>query len=179
LAAQYALMSQWNVLENVRTQHLEKFRIDRDRFMKLSLYYAPGPPNFVPFQDLTFIANTEYPNILQEIHLAEQSYHTCVETLAIKNKRLEDFYKNPNVSNKSFDFETGKGVVQASAQDIFFIRRVTDALYESIDKALPKLKTTILRLEIFIKLIFPGWQALQMVHEDHRVTEQKEKNAKG
>jgi len=79
IAAQYALMSQWNIVEAIRVQHLEDLRNDPSRFTKLKLYWFPMSPSFVPFADLTFVLETKDPNILQEIHLAEQSYRGCAE----------------------------------------------------------------------------------------------------
>jgi hypothetical protein len=171
-------MSQWNTLENIRQQHLEKFRSDPQRFMKLSLYYPAASPSFVPFADLTFVANSKYPNMLQEIHIAEQSYRSSVDALAIKNGRLEEFYRDPKVSHRDFDPATGRSVVVADVKDIFFLQKVTDAVYEQFDKALPRLKTAVLRLEKFIKLTFPKLRALQMVEENPNNPEREQKRVK-
>jgi len=46
ITAQYALMSQWNIVEAIRVQHLEHFRNDPIRFTKLKLYWFPMAPTF-------------------------------------------------------------------------------------------------------------------------------------
>ena len=144
-------------------QHLEELRNDATRFAKLKLYYFQISPTFVPFADLTFVLETEDPNVLQEIHLAEQSYHACVDALRLRNRELEKFYQNPRVSHQILDFETGAGMASANPKDILFLRQATDALYSSVDRTLPRLATAVETLGKLIKSMFPGKKALRMI----------------
>ena len=168
IATQYALMSQWNILEAIRVQHLEEFRSDPGRFTKLKLYWFPMSPSFVPFSELTFVLETKDPNILLEIHLAEQSYRGSAEALQLRNQELKKFYENPRISHEIRDFETGAGVAAASQRDIIFLRQATDGLYLSVDRTLPRLKNAVEKLEKLIKAMFPGKQALRMVEVDEQ-----------
>jgi len=144
IAAQYALISQWNIIEGVRVQQLEKLRNDINRFAKLKLYRFQATPTFVPFADLTFVlVETKDPNLLHEIHLAEQSYHACVDALQIRYQELQKFYDNPRVSHQIQDFETGAGFAAASQKDLIFLRQATDALYVSVDRTLPRLASAV------------------------------------
>ncbi|MGZ5001668.1 MAG: hypothetical protein ACXWBM_00595 [Chthoniobacterales bacterium] len=163
IAAQYALMSQWNIIEGVRVQQLESFRNDPNRFAKLKLYRFRATPTFVPFADLTFVLETKDPNLLHEVHLAEQSYHACADVLQLRYEELQKFYDNPRVTHNILDVDTGAGVAAATAKDILFLRQATDALYESVDRTLPRLVAAAQKLETLIKAIFPGKQALHMV----------------
>lgn len=177
IAAQYALISQWNIVEAIRVQHLEDLRSDPGRFTKLKLYWFPMSPSFVPFDDVTFVLETRDPNILQEIHLAEQSYRGCAEALQLRNRELEKFYENPRVSHQIRDFDTGAGVAAASQKDLIFLRQATDALYVSVDRTLPRLTSAVENLEKLIRAMFPGRQALRMVPDssDHKGTENTQK----
>ena len=166
IATQYALMSQWNIVEAIRVQHLEEFRGDPGRFTKLKLYWFPMSPSFVPFSELTFVLETKDPNILLEIHLAEQNYRGSAEALQLRNQELKKFYENPRVSHEIRDFETGAGIAAASQKDIIFLRQATDALYVSVDRTLPRLTDAVEKLEKRIKSMFPGRQALRMVNLD-------------
>lgn len=159
LAAQYSLMSEWNILEGIRRQHLESLRDDPNRFVKLRLYYAPSYHHPVPFSEITAIARSSDPNLLQDIHIAEQRYHTAQETLALRNKLLEAFYQNPT---EDFDPQTGRGKTRADDKEIFFLRQVTDMVYHHFDRALPALAETVKKLEKFIKSEFKGARALRM-----------------
>lgn len=165
IAAQYALMSQWNIIEGIRVQQLEKLRDDPSRFAKLKLYRFRATPTFVPFADLTFVLETKDPNLLQDIHLAEQSYHACADVLETRYEELQKFYDNPRVSHNILDFDTGAGVVEATAKDVLFLRQATDGLYESFDRTLPRLASAVQKLEKLIKTAFPGKQALRMIPE--------------
>ncbi len=162
IAAQYALMSQWNTVEAIRVQHLEDLRNDPIRFTKLKLYWFPMVPTFVPIADLTFLLETEDPNLLHEIHLAEQNYRACVQALQMRNQELQKFYDNPRVSHQILDFETGAGVSRATDRDLLFLRQSTDVLYIAVDRALPRLIAVIEKLEKLIKSMFPGKAALKM-----------------
>ena len=165
ITAQYALISQWNTVEAIRVQHLEEHRSDASRFTKLKLYWFPVSPVFVPFADLTFVLETRDPNILHEIHLAEQSYRGCVEALQMRNRELEKFYDNPRISHQIRDFDTGAGVARAGDKDLIFLKQATDALYVSVDRTLPRLVEAIQKLEKLIKTMFLGKQALRMIPE--------------
>ncbi len=138
-------------------------RVQQRRFTKLKLYWFPISPTFVPFTDLTFVLETKDPNILHEIHLAEQNYRACVDALQLRNQELQKFYENPRVSHQIRDFETGAGVASASQRDLIFLRQATDALYLSVDRTLPRLTGAIEKLEKLIKSMFPGRQALRMI----------------
>jgi hypothetical protein len=155
-------MSQWNIVEAIRVQHLEDFRNDPIRFTKLKLYWFPVMPTFVPFADLTFVLETKDPNLLLEIQLAEQNYRTCAHALQIRNGELQKFYENPRVSHQIQDFETGAGVSRAADRDLLFLKHSTDGLYIAVDRALPRLVAAIEKLEKVIKSMFPGKAALKM-----------------
>ena len=162
ITAQYALMSQWNIVEAIRVQHLEQVRNDPIRFTKLKLYWFPMAPTFVPFADLTFVLETKNPNLLLEIQLAEQNYRACAQALQIRNQELQKFYDNPRVLHQIQDFETGVGVSRASDRDLIFLRQSTDGLYIAVDRALPRLIAAIQKVVKLIKSMFLGKTALKM-----------------
>ena len=163
IAAQYALMSQWNIIEGVRVRQLEKFRDDPTRFAKLKLYRFKATPTFVPFSELTFVLETNDPNVLQDVHIAEQSYHACVDALQTRYEELLKFYDNPRVTHHILDFDTGAGVAASNKRDVLFLRQATDAVYDIVDRSLPRLTSAVAKLEALIKAAFPGKQALRMV----------------
>jgi len=162
IATQYALMSQWNIIEAIRAQHLEDLRNDPIRFTKLRLYWFPMAPSFVPFAELTFVLETKEPNLLHEIHLAEQNYRACSQALQIRNQELQKFYDNPRVSHHVRNFETGAGVAAASDRDLLFLRQATDGLYIAVDRTLPRLAAAIQNIEKLITSMFSGKTALKM-----------------
>lgn len=162
IAAQYALISQWNIVEGIRIQHLEEFRDQPDRFAKLKFFVYKISPNYVEFSDLTFVLEGDDPNLLHEVHLAEQSYHSCIEALTLRNQQLEKFYENPHIKHTLLNAETGAGVSQASPKDVLFLRQATDALFVSVDRTLPRLTAAVAKLEKFSKFMFPNKRALRM-----------------
>ena len=115
-------MSQWDIIEAIRVQHLEHARVPATPAGSLSSGFTgfQWVPSFVPFADLTFVLETKDPNVLHEIHLAEQNYRACAQALQIRNQELQKFYDNPRVSHHVRDFETGAGVAAASDRDSAF-----------------------------------------------------------
>jgi hypothetical protein len=87
-------MSQWNILEGIRRQHLEPLRGDTNRALKLPIHYATPLHQPVPLQHIFFTARSKEPNLLQEVHIAEQSYNMAIEALTLRNRLLQEFYKN-------------------------------------------------------------------------------------
>lgn len=166
IETQFALMSQWNIVEAIRAQHLEELRTDPIRFTKLKLYWFPTAPSFVPFRDLTFVLETKDPNLLHEILLAEQNYRACVQALQIRNQELQKFYDNPRVTHHIRDFDTGAGVTSASDRDLIFLRQATDGLYIAVDRTLPRLCDVIEKIERLLQSKFPGRPALRMTNID-------------
>jgi hypothetical protein len=119
-------------------------------------------PSFVPFAELTFVLETKEPNLLHEIHLAEQNYRACSQALQIRNQELQKFYDNPRVSHHVRNFETGAGVAAASDRDLLFLRQATDGLYIAVDRTLPRLAAAIQNIEKLITSMFSGKTALKM-----------------
>jgi hypothetical protein len=142
IRAQYALMSQWNILEGIRRSLLEPQRNEPDRFVKMPVFFAYGRHASVPFDEIAFIALTDEPNLLQEIHVAEQSFETCIEALRLKNQKTEEFYSASDVRIIDFDIQTGRSRVDAPHQRIFFMKQATDNLFAVVDRAIPQLLGT-------------------------------------
>ena len=96
LATQYALFSQWNIVEDIRKNFLDSFRKDPERHFKQLQYFRVVGELSVPFEDLTFIIDSKTPNLLQEIHIAEKRFTSSIEVLnKLNQKRLEIQDKYP------------------------------------------------------------------------------------
>jgi hypothetical protein len=162
LSTQYALMSQWNILEGIRRQYLEERRNDPNRFIKLPLFQAPSHHYAIPFTGITFITQSKDPNLLQEIHIAEQAYLTSIDCLSILNQEKKAFYDNKNIHHETFDFETGVGKLIATPKDLFFVKEATNSLYSIVDKSIPTLDLTVKSVAKAIKSRWPKRRALSM-----------------
>ena len=165
IAAQYALMSQWNVVEEIRVGHLERFRHDQERFAKLPLFYFDVSPTFAPFAELTFLIETTEPNLLQEIHLAEQSYQTCVNGLKLRNQELSKYYENPRLQHHLVDFESGKTITRGDRKEALLLSKATDALYTCVDRTLPRLAGAMDKVERIRVSLFPDKKPLPMIRD--------------
>jgi hypothetical protein len=173
LRAHYALISQWNIIEGIRKDLLEPMRDDPNRFLKFPVYYAFAQPVRVPFSEISFIAQSDNPNLLQEIHISEQKFDSVVNAHKLLTSKIENFYSRSDV--QEFNFETGHSRVNASSKDIYMIEKWTDNLYDLVDSALPKIKKDLELLTTFTKTKFKGMTALQLVSiESHQKEKKKD-----
>jgi hypothetical protein len=171
VATQFALLSQWTILENVRRDHLESLRTDPERFVKMARFYTTIAHFSVPFSEITFIANSDEPNLLQQIHIAEQSYLGAVQAIDLYNQKREEFFKNAEGRIEQFDMATGKTTIATSAREIFMMKSVTDILYQQIDKTLPLLDVEVKNIWKFVKRNFKGMKAIKFEkHPENKVS---------
>ncbi len=166
LRAHYAIMSQWNIVEGIRKNLLEPHRDAPQRFLKLPVFYSFGEAVRVPFEDISFIAHSGEPNMLQEIHIAEQNFDTVINIHKLLTQKLESFYSDPSVKTIEFNINTGKSCVEADPKKIFFIKKLTDILYDAVDKALPILRKESDNLTAFTKERFKGMKALKLAMKE-------------
>jgi hypothetical protein len=164
LAAQYALFSQWNVIEDMRKNLLEPSRKDPQRHFNMLQYFRVVGELNVPFEELTFIIDSKDPNLLQEIHIAEKRFKSSTDLLnKLNEKRLEIQDKYPP---KNFDMKTGRGSEMiVPAYEVYRLKVLTDLLYDEVDKALPDLTKTNDRLLKFIKTNIKGKKGAIFVPE--------------
>jgi hypothetical protein len=164
LTTQYALFSQWNIIEDIRINLLEPFRKDPERYFKMLQYFRVVGELSVPFEELTFIIESKEPNLLQEIHIAEKRFTASTEMLnKLNQKRLEIQDKYPP---KNFDMKIGRGSEMiVPAWEVYRLKGLTDLLYDEVDKALPDLTKTNDKLFRFIKTNLKGKKAAKFVSE--------------
>ena len=161
LAAQYALFSQWNIVEDIRRNLLEPSRKDPNRHLNLRVFIRAQAPLTVPFKELTFIIDSDEPNLLQEIHLAEQGYIGAIDTLERWNAIRGDFYSK--YQPETIDMATGRASVTVQSKDIFLLKNAADILYDQVDKALPKFDEQIKKVFKYVKRNFKGKKAINAI----------------
>jgi len=168
LATQYALFSQWNVVEDMRKNFLEPFRKDPQRHLKQLQYLRVVGELSVPFEELTFIIDSKEPNLLQEIHIAEKRFTSSTDLLnKLNQKRLEIQDKYPA---KNFDMTTGRGEIDVPRYEIYRLKALTDLLYDEVDKALPDLFNTNRLVFDFVKTNLKGRKPAQFIPVEAQTT---------
>src|SRR6266566_1404717 len=154
LNTQYALFSQWSTLENIRKTFLEPFRNDPQRLQKQKHFLRMMGELKVPFDELTFVIDSEEPNLLQEVHLAEKAFLGSIDLLERVNRlrvELQSKYQ-PH----QFDITSGAGRITVPAHELYALKELTDLLYNGVDRALPDLLKTNRLVFDFVKKHFKG-----------------------
>ena len=157
LNAYFALASQWNALEGIRRSALEPHRDRPNRALTIPVFLFFSSSVTVEFKEISFIALSRDPNLLNQIHLAEQRYVTAIASLRERNQRLEELYQRDTVN---FDFATGKGQLKAEPKDVYLITALTDNLYMTVDRALQSLQEELNNIRNYTKKHFRGMRRL-------------------
>lgn len=158
LATQNALFNQWNTLESIRRDTLEPHRQDQLRHVNLPLSLHAMTHLSVPFDELAFIIDSDEPNLLQQIHLAEQSYLSAKNVLERYNELRKEF--DSKYPPSDVDAITGIGKVKAPPHENLLLKTVADALYKQFDIALPKFDEQIKKIYKFVGRNFKNKSAL-------------------
>jgi hypothetical protein len=149
---QFALFSQWKVVDGIKTNHLDPLRNDKDRFSKLRATIFIKAPLTVPLSELPFIASSNNPNLIQEISDAEQHYLKSMLALDLFNNFHTEFEKNHPPIPGTFD--KGSGLTTASKFELETGDYYLTNLYKQVDLASPKLFEAIGKTADFIKQNF-------------------------
>jgi hypothetical protein len=132
----------------------------------MDLFFVTERAISVPLSDITFIAESEDPNLLQEIYLSEQQYLACLHGLEILRDEVDKFHSNPNLLFKDFDLATGIARLEPAKPGIdlhretFRLKEATDGVYDVVDRAIPAMAEIIPKLAKFMLKEFPNQKAL-------------------
>jgi hypothetical protein len=149
LETQYALYSQFAVLDGIRKSLLEPLRNDPRRYQTFQVFFLGKAHLPVPLKDLTFLIDSDEPNLLQEIHLAETACTGVLDILKRLNEAKELILKE--AKPRTFDMTTGKAAIEVRAELVFSVKSLLDLLYSETDKALPRFNLCVEKIHKFVK----------------------------
>ena len=112
----------------------------------------------VPFEELAFIIDSDEPYLLQQIHLAEQSYLSAKNVLERYNELRKEF--DSKYPPSDVDVTTGIGKVTAPSHENLLLKTVADALHKQFDLALPKFDEQIKNICKFVGRNFKKQNAI-------------------
>lgn len=164
---QLVLITQLNTLLVINKQYLDAHREDPERFMKLVPFHTGMTGMRVDFGSLWFIPLIDSDaDLVHRIYLAEQAYSTSTDTLAMRNRKIEETMYASDVRVEQFDFSTGNSRVQLDMRKVHLIKSLTDCLYESIDDAIKQQEKAIADIRLFIKRVYRGRKSLQYTDKE-------------
>jgi hypothetical protein len=167
--SQFALFSQWKVVDGIKTNHLDTVRHETNPFTKLRATVFIKAPLSVPLSELAFIANSDNPNLIQEIADAEQDYLKSMLALDLFNHFRADFEKNHPPIPGTFDKERGSGQTNASKFEVEMGGYYLNELIKQVDLASPKLFQAIEKIADFVRHNFKDKQPIKI--EEDKTTE--------
>jgi hypothetical protein len=163
LAAQFAIITQRNVLANISRQFLAPLRDDPKRHLDLPLYTPGGTPTFAPMEKLVFLAKSKAANLLMEIRVAEDSFRSAMDLLQARNEIKYRIDHAPGTVVHEFDESTGRSRITADRREVFVLRKVTDDIYERVTLAADRLEKVFVDLYTFGKKRFPRLDMLKAI----------------
>ncbi|WP_424947045.1 hypothetical protein [Candidatus Spongiihabitans sp.] len=139
--AQFALMSQHQVLISLNKQYLSEWRDDSDRHLKLHPLTASLEFQKVDIDSLLYILDTNDPDLLNEVMVAQQSFQTAMGVLEKRNKYHTDFQQRAaKIGDAALDKAT-----------VAILGDMTNHLYTTYEDALRLNKEAAKKLEIYLK----------------------------
>jgi hypothetical protein len=151
----FILYLEWKVVDGLRMNHLDPLRNDKQRFPKVRAAFFLKPPE-VSLTEITYIANSKTPNLLQEIYVAEQSYLKAMIALDLYNQEHVEFEKKYSPIPGTLNEKEASGYVEASKLDIAKGNHYINEVYKRVDLASPQLVETINKIADFAGEHFKG-----------------------
>jgi hypothetical protein len=156
---QMALIAQHNTLSNIKEQYLDLYRNCPARERKLIHFRMCDAGFRVTYDSLSFLLTKSNPNLLLDVHSAEQSYISSLEVLVWRNEAYVKIHENSTLEN--IDPKTGACFVALKdIRDLVQLKTLTDALYKTIDNACDRLDLQTKELEKAGKLLYPKMKFL-------------------
>ena len=155
LRAYIALSLQSNHIEKVQNYFLEGVKKDPERHRKIGiLYYDFEQVPRVDFDAISFVALSSSPKLIQKMYVAEGNYNAFV--IGLKKLNLLKEKHSDQISQSNNDEGS-----QRSPLKYLIIKHYTDKLYDSVDRALPRIKSVMNEVEKFAKNKFKNMKCLK------------------
>jgi len=133
-------------------------------------FHMTDNPMRVAFDSIAFLLMTKDPNLVMQIHSAEQTFLSAVDALKIRNDAYEKFHKN--AVSESMD-ETGKcRLIVKDPRDIKLLKDTTNILYTAVDNACERCETQVAELFKAGKKLFPEKTFLKCSDRDGNIQQQ-------
>ncbi len=148
LKAFYALLSQWTMAKGIENDLLADLRNQPNAYLQMKEFRIYGRPSLVSFEEIAFIAASDEPDLLQQIHIAEQRFDTLISTLEawteLAHKIKHDYPPN------------AEGYVQIPQHMLLTADSYWRNLLQSANDAIPKLKTEFQAVTSHIARVYNG-----------------------
>lgn len=131
LAAETALLSQRNSLLSFKQGSAS----GRNPFDNLKHILVGFSKQSIDFSKLAFLGTGDDPQLIIELDVAQESFRMAVETTALRNKLLDNYFSHPETEIVSLDEETG--IIRAKGNTLLArnLRQVNEAAFESFNRA--------------------------------------------
>lgn len=161
---QLALIGQYNTIANLQQQYLDQFRNDTDRHLKMVHFDMQCTNLHVAYDSISFLLMTKNPEVVLDVHAAEETYFSAMESLSSRNQAFEKLHSRSQLNQ--LDPKTGRTTITVSdPRDLHLLKQTTDNLYKTVDAAGDRLATQIKQLEKTGKSLYPARKFLQIAGE--------------
>lgn len=151
LGAQSVLLAQANSL----AAFLAQFPTGANPFDNLKHIFVGFSKQSIDFSGLAFLGSSHNPQLIIDLDVADASYRMAVDTAALRNTLLDDFFNHKETEIVTFDEETG--AMRAKGNPIIMrnLRQANQISFGAMRRAQELNKETANKLVIFAKKAFP------------------------
>ena len=152
LSAQSVLLAQQNSL----AAFLAQFPTGANPFDNLKHILVGFSKHSLDFAGLGFLGESDEVQLIIDLDVADASYRMAVDTAALRNRLLDDFFKHPET--EIVDFDEASGAVRARGNRIVLrnLRQSNEATFTAMNRALARNAETSQKLAAFAIRNFPA-----------------------
>jgi hypothetical protein len=159
LGAQGVLLAQANSL----AAFLAQFPTGANPFDNLKHIFVGFSKQSIDLSGLAFLGSSHNPQLIVDLDVADASYRMAVDTAALRNTLLDDFFNHKETEVVTFDEETG--AVRAKGNPIIMrnLRQANQISFDAMKRAQELNTETSNKLAIFAKKVFPKEQKFPFI----------------
>ncbi len=154
LEAQMILGFHLSSLINLKIHLLDLYKDDTEKAFHIPLYFQRMNKDSINLKSLSFLTNSQDPNLIMELSLADNRYFNVTDTLDHRNTILTNIQASASISE--CDFSTGKFKGLIDLPQAKLLVDETESLFNLGYRAIDFIEATKKQLENTMSVIFPN-----------------------
>ena len=159
----FALVGQYSIIRNVKDQHFDAYRDDPIRFLKALPIPVYEPYPTIETTKILFILESDDPDLLNHVYLAERRFRSAMGLLAERNRLHAQLQQILAVDPPSGEIAVEEIRRRVGPALFGQLKTVTDGLYAAMESTLAQNRATTERLQALMPRLFPGRKTMKVV----------------
>ncbi len=159
----FALVGQYSIIRNLKDQHFDAYRDDPIRFLSALPMPVYDPYPAIETAKVLFILESDDPDLLNHLYLAERRFRSAMGLLAERNRLHVQLQQELAVAPPTGEISVEEVRRRAGPALFGLLKTVTDGLYAAMESTLQQNRATAERLQALMPRLFPGRKSMKVV----------------